>query len=384
MTTELIIFWTSVGLLAYVYVGYPMFVWLVSRLSPKRVHTGEIEPRVTVLITAFNEEAALPARLANAFAADYPAEKLEVMVASDGSTDRTDEIAGEWAGRGVRLVRTEGRVGKTATQNAAIEQASGDIVLFSDATTMYREDVFRTLLPYFADATVGCVAGRLVYLDDDGTNVGKGARSYWSYETFLKEAESRACSLIGASGCLYAVRRSAYEPMYAEACSDFLICTSLYRKGLRSVFAPDAVCFENTNRLTGDELRMRIRVIGQTLSDLWRNRDMLSPFKSGFFAVELLSHKLLRYAVPLMLLALLTASAMLARSSVFFLFVLAAQLGFYAAAVAGLLMERAGRRLSLLAMPLYFMLANVASVVAFYKFLRGERYVRWQPIRNTR
>ena len=139
------------------------------------------------------------------------------------------------------------------------------------------------MLPSFADNGVGCVAGRLVYVDDESTNIGKGAQHYWDYETWLKIAESRACSLIGASGCLYAVRKSVYEPMYPEACSDFLICTSVYRKGLRSVFAPAAVCFEQTNRRADDELKMRIRVISQTFTDLWRNRDMLWPFKSGFF-----------------------------------------------------------------------------------------------------
>ncbi len=379
-----IFFWTCAGLLAYVYVGYPVLVWLVSMLFPKPVRKADIEPQVTVLITAFNEEDALPRKLANTLEIDYPADKLEVLVASDGSTDGTDEIVKEWTSRGVRHIRTEGRIGKTATQNAAVEAATGEIILFSDATTMYRQDVFRTLLPFFADDSVGCVAGRLVYVDDDSTNVGEGARRYWGYETFIKSAESRACSLIGASGCLYAVRRSAYEPMYAEACSDFLICTSLYRNGLRSVFAPEAVCFEQTNRRADDELRMRVRIISQTFTDLWRNRDMLNPLKSGFFAIELLSHKVMRYAVPFILLGSLIASVVLAGGSTFYSMALLAHLVFYALAFAGWMFEREGKRHSLLAMPLYFALANIASVVAFYKFLRGETYARWEPIRSTR
>lgn len=378
------LFWICVGMLTYVYVGYPLLVYVVSVLLPKRVRTGQIEPRVTVLITAFNEEAALPAKLANTLKIDHPAEKLEILVASDGSTDGTDEIAREWEPRGVRLFRQDGRVGKTETQNNAVRQATGEIILFSDATTMYREDVLAEMLPYFADDTVGCVAGRLVYVDDESTSVGTGAKQYWGYETFLKTAESRACSIIGASGCLYAVRRSAYEPMYAEACSDFLICTSLYRKGLRSVFAPGAVCFERTNRRAADELAMRVRVISQTFTDLWRNRDMLNPFKSGFFALELFSHKVLRYAVPLVLLVLLVVSIALANSSSFYASALMVQALFYLLALAGWLLELAGKRLHLLAMPLYFVLANLASVVGFYKFLRGETYARWEPVRQTR
>lgn len=382
VAVEQIVFWTCIGLLAYVYVGYPLLVYVVSVVFPRPVKRAEFTPQVTVLITAFNEEAAIREKLENTLKLNYPADKLEILVASDGSTDATDAIVKEFGASGVRLFRQEGRVGKTATQNAAVEQATGEIILFSDATTAYGEDVFGAVLPAFADETVGCVAGRLVYLDDESTNVGKGAQSYWNYETFLKTAESRACSLIGASGCLYAVRKSAYEPLYPEACSDFLICTSIYRKGLRSVFAPEAVCFEHTNRSTDHELRMRVRVIAQTFTDLWRNRDMLNPLKSGFYAIELISHKLLRYSVPFLLLILFAATALLAAGSISFAALLTLQIAFYTMAFAGWMMERSGRRVSLLAMPLYFVLANLASALAFYKFLRGETYTRWEPIRQ--
>ena len=383
-TVEQIVFWICAGTLAYVYLGYPLIVYFVSRLFPKHVTRGEIEPNVTVLITAFNEENAIREKLLNTLAIDYPADKLEILVASDGSTDRTDEIVQEFAPRGVTLFRQEGRAGKTTTQNNAVARASGEIILFSDATTAYSHDVFRQLLPAFADESVGCVAGRLVYLDDAGTNVGSGARSYWSYETFLKSAESRACSLIGASGCLYAVRKSAYEPMYPEACSDFLICTAVYRKGLRSVFEPAAVCYEHTNRRASDEMRMRVRVISQTFTDLWRNRDMLNPARSGFYAVQLISHKVLRYGVPFIMLGLFATNCFLVGTSLAYSVTLAMQALFYTMALAGWLLERAGARLAILVIPLYFVLANLAAVIAFYKFLRGETYTRWEPIRDAR
>ena len=383
-TLEQITFWSCVGMLGYVYVGYPLMVYIVSILDPKEVKYGAIEPLVTVLITAFNEERDIRSKLENTLLIDYPADKLEIIVASDGSTDRTDEIVREFADRGVKLFRHEGRAGKTATQNRAVEMATGEIILFSDATTIYREDVLQKLLPAFADDAVGCVAGRLVYVDEQSTSVGKGAKSYWNYETFLKISESRACSLIGASGCLYAVRRSAYEPMYPEACSDFLICINIFRGGSRSVFAPDAVCSEQTNHDPEHELKMRIRVISQTFTDLWRNRDMMNPLKSGFFAVELISHKVLRYAVPLLLAVLLIISILLASTSRFYLLAATLQVTFYIAAFIGWMFERQGRRLSMLAMPLYFVLANLASVLAFYQFLKGERYARWEPIRQSR
>lgn len=378
-----IVFWLNLSLLFYVYVGYPLLVFAVSRISPKLPRRGAFEPKVSVIITAYNEERDIRAKLENTLEIDYPKEKLEIIAASDCSTDRTDEIVREFADRNVKLYRQAERFGKTSAQNFAVEKATGEIILFSDATTMYEKDVLRAMLPNFADETVGCVAGKLIYVDASDSGVGKGARSYWNYETFLKESESRACSLIGASGCLYSVRKSAYQPMYPEACSDFLIATVMYRQGLRTVYEADAVCIEETNRHSKKEMTMRVRVISQTFTDLWRNREMLNPLKSGFYAIELLSHKLLRYAVPLFLILIFLSSGILALSYAFFDIIFAIQLAFYLAAFLGWLLEKLGLKLGVLAMPFYFMLANLASLVGFYKFLRGERYARWEPIREN-
>ena len=377
-----VLFWAGAAALLYTYVGYPALVWLVSRLSPRAVRRAGVEPTVSVVITAYNEERDLAAKLENTLALDYPAEKLEVIVASDCSTDRTDEIARSYASRGVRLHRQAERLGKTAAQNAAVELARGEVILFSDATTLYRPDVLRAMAPNFADPSVGCVAGKLVYVDPAASATGSGAKSYWGYETFLKTHESRACSLIGASGCLYAVRRSAYVPLYNEACSDFIIATKMVEQGLRAVYEPAAVCTEETNRRADKELAMRVRVITQTYTDLWRHRAMLNPLRSGFYAVELVSHKVMRYLVPLFLVVVFLSSAALAPRSWFYAALFVAQVLFYAAALAGWLLGRAGVRSRPLALPAYFVLANLACVLAFFKFARGERYARWEPIRE--
>jgi cellulose synthase/poly-beta-1,6-N-acetylglucosamine synthase-like glycosyltransferase len=369
--------------LIYAYAGYPVLVWLVSRLRPRAVRRGSAEPSVSVVITAYNEERDLRAKLENTLALDYPADKLEVIVASDCSSDRTDDIAREFASRGVRLHRQAERLGKTAAQNAAVAIARGEVILFSDATTLYQGDVLRAMTPNFADASVGCVAGRLVYVDTSGSAVGSGAKSYWGYETFLKTHESRACSLIGASGCLYAVRRAAYVPLYNEACSDFIIATKMVEQGLRAVYEPAAVCTEETNRQAAKEFRMRVRVIAQTYTDLWRHRALLNPFRGGFYSIELLSHKVMRYLVPVFLTMTLASSLALAGRAPFYTLAAIAQVAFYAAALLGWLLGRVGLRSRLLALPAYFVLSNAAAVVAFYKFLRGERYARWEPIREA-
>lgn len=282
----------------------------------------------------------------------------------------------------MRLHRQPERLGKTAAQNAAVELARGEVILFSDATTLYQKDVLRALAPNFADPSVGCVAGHLVYVDPARTGTGAGARSYWGYETFLRRHESRAGSLIGAPGCLYAVRRSAYVPLYHEACSDFIIATKMVEQNLRAVYEPAAVCTEETNRQADKEFRMRVRVITQTYTDLWRHRAMLNPLRAGFYAVQLVSPTVMRYHLPLFLYFIRATSAALAPGSRFYAAILAGQLLFYAAALAGWLLTRAGVRARPLALPAYFVLANLACVLAFYKFLRGERYARWETARG--
>ena len=378
-----VVFWSGALALLYAYIGYPLLVWVVSRVRPRAVRRADFEPEVSVIITAYNEERDLAEKLENTLALDYPANRLEIIIASDCSSDRTDDIARSFAARGVRLHRQAERQGKTAAQNAAVELARGEVILFSDATTLYKRDVLRAMLPNFADASVGCVAGKLIYVDPSSSSVGSGAKSYWGYETFLKTHESRACSLIGASGCLYAVRRAAYVPLYNEACSDFIIATKMVEQGLRAVYEPAAICTEETNRRADKEFRMRVRVIAQTYTDLWRHRAMLNPLRAGFYSVELLSHKVMRYLVPVFLSLMFLSSSLLAMRSLFFASLLAGQLLFYIAAIAGWLLERAGQRVRLLALPGYFVLANLAPVVAFYKFARGERYARWEPIREA-
>jgi cellulose synthase/poly-beta-1,6-N-acetylglucosamine synthase-like glycosyltransferase len=377
------VFWLSVAALCYTYVGYPVLVFVIALIRHRPIKRSAIEPHVTVIITAYNEERDLRAKLENTLSLEYPAEKLEVIVASDCSTDRTDEIALDFKDRGVRLYRQHERMGKTAAQNAAVETAVGEIIVFSDATTLYQKDVLSVLVPLFADPTVGCVGGRLIYVDPSDSAVGSGARTYWSYESFLKQQESRIFSLIGVSGCLYAVRRSAYVQMYNEACSDFLIATKMVEQGLRAVFEPNAVCIEETNRSSDKELRMRIRVITQTLNDLWQHKKMLNPFNGGFFSIQLLSHKLFRYLVPLFLIALLICSGLASAHSRLFTVVFLVQTLLYLSAAVGLVLERNSRGPGIFAFPLYFALSNLASLIAIFKFLSGERYARWEPIRES-
>ena len=377
-----IIFWIAIAAIAYTYAGYPLLLILIGKFRAKPITRREVTPSVTVIIAAYNEERDLAGKLENTLALDYPKDKLEIIVTSDCSTDRTDEIVGSFESRGVRLHRQAERLGKTAAQNAAVEKASGEILLFSDATTHYRPDVLRMLAPSFADPSVGCVTGTVIYAHDADSSVSHGTRSYWSYEFLLKKHESAITSLIGVCGCMYAVRKSAYVPLYHEACSDFLVATMMVRQGLRAVYEPEAVCVEAPNARAHKELAVRVRIITQTLADLWRNRDVLNPFVKGFYAVQLLSHKVMRYIVPLFLIAILMTSAFLALHSAFFAVIFMAQVCFYLASAASTLLVRLGVNSRWLALPHYFVITNVACLIALFKLLRGERYIKWEPVRE--
>ena len=377
-----IIFWIAIAAIAYTYAGYPLLLILIGKFRAKPITRREVTPSVTVIIAAYNEERDLAGKLDNTLALDYPKDKLEIIVTSDCSTDRTDEIVGSFKSRGVRLHRQAERLGKTAAQNAAVEKASGEILLFSDATTHYRPDVLRMLAPSFADPSVGCVTGTVIYAHDADSSVSHGTRSYWSYEFLLKKHESAITSLIGVCGCMYAVRKSAYVPLYHEACSDFLVATMMVRQGLRAVYEPEAVCVEEPNARAHKELAVRVRIITQTLADLWRNRDVLNPFVKGFYAVQLLSHKVMRYIVPLFLIAILMTSAFLALHSAFFAVIFMAQVCFYLASAASTLLVRLGVNSRWLALPHYFVITNVACLIALFKLFRGERYIKWEPVRE--
>lgn len=378
-----ITFFLSLLLVAYAYVGYPVVIFILSRIFSRPVRKAGITPRVSLIITAYNEARDIAAKLDNTLALDYPADKLEIIVASDCSSDRTDEIVRGYSERGVILHRRPERLGKSVAQNHAVKIASGEILVFSDATTMYAPDAVRRIVRSFADPEVGCVAGQLIYVDNAATAVGQGCRSYWNYEKFIKESESRAGSLIGVSGCLYAVRRSSYARLALDMSSDFVIASEIHLQGLRTVYERDAIAMEDTNNRSRDEFRMRVRIIEQTYSALHRYRAALNLSRHGLFAFQLISHKVMRYAVPLFLIVALTANLPLASEMAFFRWTLMAQVAFYLAAAAGWVGERAGLRLGPLALPYYFALANSASLVAFVHFMRGKAHVLWEPIRES-
>src|SRR5262245_38510124 len=385
MTNEIYfpaLFIAAVTLIVFVYAGYPALMFAISRMSPRPLIRADIQPRVSLIIAARNERRDIAAKLENTLALDYPKDLLQIIVASDCSEDGTDEIVRGFADRGVILSRQRARDGKTRAQHRAALNSNGDILAFSDATTKLEPDALRKLLRAFADPSVGCVAGRLVYRSDESSAVGKGCRSYWSYERLLKSWESAAGSLVGVSGCFYAVRRSCYAKLASDMIDDFVVATEMRLQGLRAVYEPEAVCVESANHRGRDEFRMRVRVIEQTMNALQRYGRLLDARKHGMFMFQLFCHKTLRYSIPLSLVLAFIANSLALGASTFYQCAFFAQLIFYFSAFVGWRAARLEVKPGPFALPYYFVLVNAAAAVAFVKFMRGEAQVVWEPLRD--
>ena len=375
------IFWAALFLVVYTYLIYPVLLWLLAagRKMPEYAPLGEW-PEASLIIAAHNEEAVLHTKLENALAMDYPAERLDIIVVSDASTDGTDRIAAEFAERGVRLHRQAVRAGKTEAQNAGVRLARGQFLAFSDANSMYAPSALKRLLAPFADERIGCVCGELQYANPDEQGVGKGEGLYWRYEQFLKRRESLLSSALGANGAIYALRRALFVELRGDIISDFVAPLHAWRRGFRIAYEPTAVATEYSSVRFGDEFRRRRRIVSRSLYGLWTEAGVLNPFAHFFFAFQMFSHKLLRWLVPVWLVVVLAVNIALATDGYYGL-LLALQVAFYGLAALGLLLPERLGRCWLFYVPAYFTATNWGTLLGLLSFVTGRRHRVWQPAR---
>lgn len=375
-------FWVCAGLVAYIYVGYPACVFLLSMISDRDVKRAMIQPTVTVVIPAYNEESEIVATVVNKFDQEYPPDRLQVMVVSDGSTDRTDEIVGGLAqryGDRLALVRQEPRQGKTQAMNLAIQYISSDIVVFADANSIYATDAIQQLVNNFADLSVGYVTGQMKYGNQASTGIGGGSSSYMSYENTLRMWESKIGSVVGVDGGIDAIRRQYYVPMKADQLPDFVLPLSVVEQGKRVVYEPSAQVYELALADSLKEFRMRVRVSLRALWALFDKRGVLNPFQFPLYAWQVLSHKVLRYLAFLPLSGLLVSSCAIAGQHWIYTVAQYLQIGCYGLATLGHFAKKIPRGPQVMLMPYYFVILNIACVVAFGKFLRRQKIVLWTP-----
>ena len=376
------ILWLSAATVVMITAGYPLLLAVSLPFTRRSRLLDDTERNVTLVIAAYNEEKVIAAKLDNCLQLDYPRDRLEIVVASDGSTDRTNEIVESYRDRGITLAAFA-RTGKTGMQNSVAAAARSEILVFSDANAMYRRDAIRMLVRNFADPRVGGVCGQLDYtVASEGA--GASESTYWTYEKFMKQRESDLSSAIGANGSIYAVRRTDYVEIDADLISDLVEPLALVRAGKRVVYESEAVSVEEGSSDYGVEFRRKVRILTRSIRGLLRMRTLLNPCRYGVFALQLIMHKLLRFLTPMFLIAgaaALLGLALLGR----YRLVCAASIALVVLAVL-VARRRVPERPNILVrvchLGYYYLMTNYALVLAWVNVLHGRNMKLWVPERK--
>lgn len=370
------IFWISMFMIFHAYFGYPLSLRLISFFRKKEVHKAPFEPPVTLIITSCNEERRIRDKMENTVSLDYPKDKLQVLVASDGSTDCTNDIVKEYAPHGIDLLAFPERRGKENAQKDAVQHATGEIIVFSDVATRLDPHGMREIVANFADPTVGCVSSVDRVIGQDGNPCGEGA--YVRYEMWLRKLESQVNSLVGLSGSFFAARSNVCIDFSGEMQSDFRTVLNSMKLGLRGVSDPESIGYYHDISDSKKEFDRKVRTVLRGLTVFFRHLEFLNCLRYGLFSYQYFCHKLLRWLVPLFLIAALASNAVLSLNSISYSLLLALQLAFYAIAMGGWLAQSPPSN-AILKIPMYFMAVNLAILVAWWRYALGKRMVMWAP-----
>ncbi len=370
------VFWGSLAFIFYAYAGYLLVLLAMSVVRSRPVATGNIQPMVSFVITAFNEEARIKEKIDNSLQQEYPRERLEIVVASDCSSDRTDEIVRSYESSGVRLIRAAERRGKEAAQKLAVAETRGEVLVFSDVATTLPPQGIANIVKSFNDPTVGCVSSVDQFLDAQGNVSGEGA--YVKYEMLLRRLETKVNTLVGLSGSFFAARRTVCSPWADDLQSDFNTLLNSMKTGLRGVSDPHSIGYYKNLSDERKEYQRKVRTVLRGIAVLMRSLPMLNPFRYGMFSWQLFSHKLCRWLVPFAMIGALVSNIVLATQFSFYQGVLLAQGVFYATAIAYSVFHWMPKS-SLFRLPSFFVLVNLSILDAWMRYVKGDRVFRWEP-----
>jgi poly-beta-1,6-N-acetyl-D-glucosamine synthase len=378
-TAALFGFWLALVVMAYTYVGYPLLVTLLGWLRPAPVpRPAPVTPPLSLILVVRDEEAHIERKLESCLALDYPRERLEILVVSDGSTDRTEAIVRGFAERGVRLLALPRGRGKAAALNAAVPEARGEVLLFTDARQQLATDVARLLVAHFADPSIGAVSGELHLAPPAAPSASRGVGLYWSLEKRLRRAESRLDSTVGVTGAVYALRKDLFRPLDERTIlDDVAVPMEVVLRGRRVLFEPAAAAWDTIASDPAREYKRKVRTLAGNFQLVRLRPALLDPTRNRLFW-QLVSHKLLRLAVPWCLLALFASSLILATTAPAFRTVALLQVAFYLSALAAAALQRAGHAPRPLSVPYTFVMLNLAAAAAFFDFLRGRQTAAWR------
>jgi glycosyltransferase involved in cell wall biosynthesis len=344
--------------------------------------TSNFRPTVSLIITAYNEEKVIAEKLENSINLDYPKEKLEIIVVSDGSNDRTLEFARSYVHNGIKVIKLPQNVGKASAQNEAVKQATGDILVFTDAEAFLQTDAVRRLIWRFQNKSVACVVGRVIYLNEGETGVSKGEGYYWRYELLLRQKESELGILVMGSGSIMAVRRECFEPLDPAISEDFVLPMGAAIQGYKTVYEAGAVGMLRLFQVRpNDMFRTKVRTITLDTRSMFLCRAILNPFRYPLYALGLMSHKILRWLAPYFLIVLFVSNILLL-DYFFYRLIFSLQIAFYSMAAAGYFWQKKNKAPRIFGIPFSFCLVNLAALVGVARFVLGKKSGQWKPVRN--
>lgn len=373
------VYWVSAMIVVYAYIGFPAILAIRGALFSKRVDAEEAYPSVSVIVAAYNEEDVIQNKIRNALSLDYPPECIEIIVASDGSDDRTNELVSEFDDPRIRLLALP-RMGKNLALNTAVAETKGEILVFTDADSMLRADAIKKLVFNFSDPSVGGVGGDYRYVGDDAE--GAGERTYWDVDRMWKLFQSRGGSMTSATGQIYALRKSLFTTVPSGVTDDFFCSVQAPASKLRLIYEPLAIAYGPTADSMASEYARKVRVMTRGLNSVSKMRRLLNPIHYGFYSLQLFSHKILRRLIGLPLVLIFFANVLLVNEGLFYVLTLAMQTLFYVLAILGLTQRGSlGRFSKLINLPAYYVMVNYAGLAAGVNVLRGTGYDVWKTNR---
>jgi biofilm PGA synthesis N-glycosyltransferase PgaC len=387
-----LILWISLFIVFYAFFGYGILLYFIIKI--KRALRGKPVipvvadselPECTLVVAAYNEEAFIAEKIQNSLALNYPAGKLKLIFITDGSTDRTPDIISHYSA--IQLMHAAGRSGKIAAVHRAMTQVNTEIVVFTDANTFLNTDAIRHICRHYANPKVGAVAGEKRVQVEETADATAGEGFYWKYESKLKTWDSELYSVVGAAGELFSIRTALYQPVPPDTIlDDFMISLLVAEDGYRVIYEPEAYASETSSANVKEELKRKIRIAAGGIQSIVRLKSLLNPFKIPVLTFEYVSHRVLRWTIVpfLMILALILNIVIVARGNAALIYqlLLIAQLGFYAASLAGWLLETRQMKVKLLFIPYYFCMMNYAVIRGIFRYMAGSQSAVWEKAKR--
>ena len=372
-----IIFCFSLFCVIYAYIIYPITIYIIGQCKHNDVVNIAINCSITIIIAAHNEEKRILKKLNNLLMLDYPNKDIQVIIVSDGSTDKTDSIIRNYQKSGVKLLSIPERKGKENAQMEALKQARGEVIVFTDVSTLLDKNAIKQIVSNFADPSIGCVSSEDRVIGKDGKQSGENF--YVRYEMWLRKLESKVGSPVGLSGSFFAARKSVCEDFSSEMDSDFRTLLNSVKRGMRGTVDPEAIGYYQDLSDQRREFERKVRTVLRGLTVFFRNIEFLNVFRYGLFSYELFCHKLLRWLVPFFLIIMFVVNIPLASVSRGFAILLAAQCLFYAIAAIQLFRDMYSSSILFIKIPIYFVTVNASILVAWFRYLKGQRVLVWTP-----